>query len=80
MALSTGDVIHGFAEGYFGRDSYECRRVEHVGPDYVVTRSYSGRPELLVGMKAIAHVSTIADDRAFCDEGCVGPEVVRHAD
>lgn len=45
--LSVGDVIHGYAEGAFGRDSYNCRRVEAVGPDWIVTRSCLGTVELL---------------------------------
>lgn len=40
--LTVGDVIHGFAEGAFGRDSYQCRRVEAVGPDWIVTRDSLG--------------------------------------
>jgi hypothetical protein len=35
----VGDRIHGFASGYFGRDSYACRTVEAVGPDWVLTRN-----------------------------------------
>ena len=26
----VGDEIHGFANGYFGRDSYDCRRVVSI--------------------------------------------------
>jgi hypothetical protein len=36
---SVGDTIHGFANGCFGRDSYDCRVVEAVGPDWLVTRN-----------------------------------------
>lgn len=40
--LAVGDKIHGFACGAFGRDHYNCVRVEAVGSDWVVTRD----PEL----------------------------------
>lgn len=36
--LAVGDVIHGFAYGAFGRDHYDCVRVEAVGPDWIVAR------------------------------------------
>ena len=37
--LAVGDVLHGFCEGVFGRDHYNCTRIEAVGPDWIVTRS-----------------------------------------
>lgn len=40
--LAVGDIIHGFANGAFGRDSYDCRRIEAVGPDWIVTRNENG--------------------------------------
>lgn len=36
--LAVGDVIHGYAYGAFGRDHYECVRIEAVGPDWIVAR------------------------------------------
>lgn len=36
--LAVGDVIHGFAHGVFGRDHYDCVRIEAVGPDWIVAR------------------------------------------
>ncbi|GAA1065217.1 hypothetical protein [Streptomyces asiaticus] len=36
--LAVGDVIHGFAYGAFGRDHYDCVRVEAAGPDWIVAR------------------------------------------
>lgn len=36
--LTVGDVIHGFAGGAFGRDHYDCVRIEAVGPDWIVAR------------------------------------------
>ena len=37
--LRVGMVVHGFASGIFGRDSYDCRRIEAMGADWVVTRT-----------------------------------------
>lgn len=37
--LRVGMLVHGFANGVFGRDSYQCRRIEALGVDWVVTRS-----------------------------------------
>jgi len=37
-ALRVGNRVHGYAGGYFGRDSYTCRTVEYIGRDYVVFR------------------------------------------
>jgi hypothetical protein len=55
--LRVGDVLYGFCGGYFGRDSYNDKRVEAVGADWVVAREdryrdsgvvfYGGDPELL---------------------------------
>lgn len=36
--LNVGDVIHGFAYGAFGRDHYNCVRIEVIGPDWIVAR------------------------------------------
>lgn len=37
--IKVGDVIHGYAFGIFGRDHYECSRVEAIGSDWVVVRT-----------------------------------------
>jgi hypothetical protein len=37
--LAVGDIIHGFAYGVFGRDHYDCVRIEAVGPDWIVARN-----------------------------------------
>lgn len=39
--LRVGDVLYGFCEGYFGRDSYNDKRVEGIGTDWVVARDIS---------------------------------------
>ncbi len=37
-----GEVLHGFCNGYFGRDSYADKRVEAFGIDWVVCRDEYG--------------------------------------
>jgi hypothetical protein len=40
--LLVGQMLYGYCGGYFGRDSYESKRVEAVGVDWVVCRDESG--------------------------------------
>jgi hypothetical protein len=47
--IKVGDPIKGFCGGYFGRDSYDNRVVEAVGPDWVVTRNVHGKVEMYHG-------------------------------
>lgn len=34
--LQVGDVLYGYCQGYFGRDSYGEKTVLAIGPDWVV--------------------------------------------
>lgn len=34
----TGQILFGFCNGYFGRDSYENKRIEAIGVDWIVAR------------------------------------------
>lgn len=43
--LRIGDVLEGYCGGYFGRDSYDDKRVEAIGSDWVVARTVSGYDE-----------------------------------
>lgn len=67
--FKVGDEIHGFARGAFGRDSYDCRIVEAVGPDWAVTRNTNGEPEMVSGdgVDLAHHART---DRSYCDDEC----------
>lgn len=47
--LRIGDVLYGFCAGYFGRDSYDDKRVEAIGSDWVVVRNDSGGVEMYDG-------------------------------
>lgn len=52
--LRVGQVLYGYCNGKFGRDSYGDKRVEAIGADWVVVREsgrvgiYGGAPEELV--------------------------------
>ena len=51
--LAVGDVIHGFANGVFGRDHYECTRIEAVGRDWIVCRDADGGISFAAGRKSL---------------------------
>lgn len=36
--VRVGTVLYGYCGGFFGRDSYEDKRVEALGADWVVAR------------------------------------------
>lgn len=52
--LGVGDIVHGFAFGIFGRDHYNCVRVEAVSSDWAVTRQHSNAVEFISGIDNIA--------------------------
>ena len=43
----VGQRVPGFANGLFGRDSYNDRVIEAQGAGWIVTRSVTGEPEFL---------------------------------
>lgn len=38
MNPEIGMMIYGFCNGYFGRDSYDDKRIEAIGVDWIVAR------------------------------------------
>lgn len=36
--INVGDILYGYCDGYFGRDSYEEKIILHFGKDYIVVR------------------------------------------
>ncbi len=36
--VGIGTVLYGFCNGFFGRDSYDDKRIEAIGADWVVAR------------------------------------------
>lgn len=47
--LKVGDTVDGFCGGEFGRDGYDRRIVEVIGPDWVVLRREDGGPTFYSG-------------------------------
>lgn len=67
LELNVGDRIHGFAGGFFGRDSYDCRTVEHVGRDWVITRNTKGNWESTSLIQAWAAASKYGERKQDYD-------------
>ncbi len=42
--MYIGMVLYGYCQGYFGRDSYDNKRIEAIGHDWVVVREDDGFP------------------------------------
>lgn len=47
--LRPGQVLYGYCGGHFGRDSYDDKRVEAIGADWVVVREENGQPGFYSG-------------------------------
>lgn len=45
--IRVGELLNGYCNGYFGRDSYEDKRIEAVGYDWVVARGTQSHRPLL---------------------------------
>ncbi|ARX81566.1 hypothetical protein SMD44_00964 [Streptomyces alboflavus] len=71
--LAVGDVIHGFAHGAFGRDHYDCVRIEAVGPDWIVARdpdtTWAG-PSFTSGRRALELCIGARDEPCPNDNPC----------
>lgn len=73
--LAPGDIIHGFAHGVFGRDHYDCVRIEAVGPDWIVAREaredFGPEPRLSFasGRKDLQLCQRARDERCQNDAG-----------
>lgn len=42
MKILIGSVLYGYCGGVFGRDSYENKRVEAFGADWIICRDKKG--------------------------------------
>jgi hypothetical protein len=49
LMILVGTILYGYCGGHFGRDSYETKRVEAVGADWVVCRDESGEIHFACG-------------------------------
>jgi hypothetical protein len=59
--IMVGTVLRGFCGGYFGRDSYEDKRVEAVGADWIVARDDFGRVHFACGSDVHRRVLLLQD-------------------
>jgi len=65
--LAVGDVIHGFAQGAFGRDHYDCVKIEAAGPDWIVARSANDVLSFASGVRDLKHLIMVRDEDS-CDQ------------
>lgn len=78
--FEVGDVIHGYAAGYFS-GSYDCHRVEEVGNDYIVVRNDANLPDFASGFSSLKELVRIRDkqleDENFECGMCVFEDISR---
>lgn len=67
--LCVGDVIHGFAQGAFGRDHYDCTRIEATGPDWIVARDADGDLSFASGKDRLLKLMWLRDEDPCIEEG-----------
>lgn len=68
--LEIGDVLHGYCGGNFGRDSYNCKIVEQIGPGYVLARQEFGEwPEMATGSGIADRLREYRTDFSACEHG-----------
>lgn len=68
--LKIGDVIHGFAQGGFGRDHYDCVRIEAAGPDWIVARAADDGLSFASGERSLRHLIKVRDEDGCPDDEC----------
>ncbi len=73
--LKIGDVIHGFAQGGFGRDHYDCTKIEAAGRDWIVARDADGDLSFASGERSLKHLIMVRDTDPCPEVRCpVGKE------
>ena len=70
--LRVGDIVHGYLCGLFGRDHYDCARVEAIGADWAVLRSLDTEQPITGSGRAIVAELEKARDPAVVDEHTYG--------
>lgn len=68
--LEVGDVIHGFAQGGFGRDHYDCVKIEAAGKDWIVARDADGDVSFASGERSLKHLIMVRDTDRCPEEKC----------
>lgn len=70
--VRVGDVVHGHLNGFFGRDHYDCARVEAVGADWAVIRTFDGVAVTGTGAGVAAKLAEARDGESLLDEHSSG--------
>lgn len=70
--LRVGDIVHGHVCGHFGRDHYDCSRVEAIGADWVVMRTlgYEPYPVTGTGQDIVKDCVEARDEASGCSWQC----------
>lgn len=68
--LTVGDVIHGYARGGFGRDHYNCTKIEAAGRDWIVARDAEGDLSFASGGWSLRHLIMVRDEDACPEFAC----------
>jgi len=68
--LKIGDVIHGFAQGAFGRDHYDCVKIEAAGTDWIVARDADGDVSFASGERSLRRLILVRDEGACPKDEC----------
>ncbi len=58
-----GSILYGYCDGHFGRDSYDKKRVEAIGVDWVVVREIDSGQVLFASGARIHEKLVKASDR-----------------
>lgn len=65
--MYIGMMLYGYCNGYFGRDSYEDKRIEAIGHDWVVVRDQE------TGTPNFASFKTNGEMTAYLANWCQKP-------
>ena len=58
MILQIGQMLYGYCGGIFGRDSYDDKRIEALGFDWIVVREEDGTPNFACGLDDLKFLQT----------------------
>ncbi len=70
--IHVGSLLRGYCHGVFGRDSYDDKHVEAIGPDWVIVRETSGGVLMFGGSP-----EELANYTIGCGCGCQDEETDR---
>ncbi len=81
MTLAVGTLLYGYCGGLFGRDSYDTKRVEAIGVDWVVVRTVEGPDKdwVLLATVSPSRVKAVVVAVKPCDKGFFYTILIRKA-